>query len=261
MNSNPIELQICNVSKSYQTSDRQSHQVLSDVSFDIGHNEFICIVGASGCGKSTLLRIIAGLERPDDGYVVHRGEKIQGPSVTRGMVFQEHRLFPWLTVSENIGFGIQKMSSKEKETCIQRQIDLMQLNGFADSFPSQLSGGMAQRVGIARALAANPSVILFDEPFGALDAFTKIQLQEELKMIHKLEHTTMIMITHDIDEAVFLANKVIIMDKNTYNIQKIVEIQLPTSRDRTSENFLYYKKKIYDEFFLARQLVQPEYAI
>lgn len=224
---------------------------LSDVSFTVEKGEMICIVGASGCGKSTLLRAVAGLDPEHEGSVLIDGKQIVRPEKTIGIVFQEHRLFPWLTVEKNIGFALNGVSKEERAERVSQYIRLVGLEGFEKSLPAQLSGGMAQRAGIARALVNEPPVLLLDEPFGALDAFTKITLQNELKRIQKESHTTMLMVTHDIDEAVYLSDRVIILSSRPGQLRAIIPVELPEPRSRNSMEFLEMRRRIYARFFSA----------
>jgi sulfonate transport system ATP-binding protein len=233
--------------------------VLTSVNLKINRGEFMCIVGGSGCGKSTLLRIIAGLECEYTGSVTLDGRPILGPGNDRGFVFQEHRLFPWLTVEKNIAFGIGKRTPAKNKS-VKEHITLVGLNGFEKSFPHQLSGGMAQRTAIARAIVNRPEILLMDEPFGALDAFTKIQMHEEIQRIRTVEKTTVILVTHDIDEAIFLADRVVVMSDRPGSIRNIYTIDLPTTRDRHSAGFVEYRRRIHEEFFLKAKPVQ-DYAI
>jgi sulfonate transport system ATP-binding protein len=229
--------------------DGEQLQVLKDINLQVKKGEFVCIVGASGCGKSTLLRAIAGLDPEHEGDVRLEGRQIKKPEKDRGMVFQEHRLFPWMTVEENIRYVLNEGTKQEKQKIVEENIRLVGLNGFEKVYPKQLSGGMAQRAGIARALANRPRLLLLDEPFGALDAFTKIQMQQEVKRIHKQEHTTMILVTHDIDEAVFLADRIVVMTERPGRIKKIVHVELREPRDRNGSDFMDIRKEIFDEFF------------
>jgi sulfonate transport system ATP-binding protein len=229
--------------------DGEQLQVLKDINLHVKKGEFVCIVGASGCGKSTLLRAIAGLDPEHEGDVRLEGRQIKKPEKDRGMVFQEHRLFPWMTVEENIRYVLNEGTKQEKQKIVEENIRLVGLNGFEKVYPKQLSGGMAQRAGIARALANRPRLLLLDEPFGALDAFTKIQMQQEVKRIHKQEHTTMILVTHDIDEAVFLADRIVVMTERPGRIKKIVHVELREPRDRNGSDFMDIRKEIFDEFF------------
>lgn len=222
---------------------------LEDINLSIGDGEFIAIVGASGCGKSTLLRIIAGLENGYDGTVRLGDRRIAGPGLDRGMVFQEHRLLPWLTVEQNVAFGLNGLAPGEKERLVREHLDLVGLTGFARVHPHQLSGGMAQRVAIARALVNQPGLLLLDEPFGALDALTKIQMQQEILRIWEAERTTMVLVTHDIDEAIYLGDRVVIMSSRPGTVKRIVPVNLPRPRDRTSYEFVEIRREIYAEFF------------
>jgi sulfonate transport system ATP-binding protein len=233
---------------------------LQDISLSVSQGEFVSIIGGSGCGKSTLLRIIAGLDTGYEGSAEFDGARISGPGVERGVVFQEHRLFPWLTVRQNVAFGLGKNPSESDWVSVNEHIDLVGLNGFENAYPHQLSGGMAQRASIARALANRPQALLLDEPFGALDALTKIQMQQEVLKIWEAEKATMILVTHDIDEAVFLGDRVVIMSNRPGTIKKIIPVELPRPRDRGSYEFTQVRSAIYAEFF--RQEDKPfAYAI
>lgn len=245
-------IQVENVNKYYLRGDEKM-PILQNVSFSVAKGEMVCIVGASGCGKSTLLRAIAGLDPAYEGVIKVNGQPVVKPEKSRGIVFQEHRLFPWMTVRQNIMYGLSKMDKKTKKQLVDQHINLVRLNGFENSYPRQLSGGMAQRAGIARALVNNPPVLLLDEPFGALDTFTKINMQRELKRIQKESKTTMILVTHDIDEAVFLADKVIVFTSRPGKIEATINVELPETdgnfRDRNSIEFLNVRRRIYDLFF------------
>jgi sulfonate transport system ATP-binding protein len=222
--------------------------VLYSVNLAIARGEFISIVGGSGCGKSTLLRIIAGLENSFTGTIQLDGQPIHGPGTDRGLVFQEHRLFPWLTVEKNISFGLAGPIA-ESERTVREHIALVGLDGFSAAYPSQLSGGMAQRAAIARAIVNRPKILLMDEPFGALDAFTKIQMQEEVLKIWRTERSTVILVTHDIDEAVFLSDRVLVMSNRPGTICRDYSIDLTRPRDRNSYEFVEHRRQIYREFF------------
>jgi len=229
--------------------DGKSVNILNDINLNINKGEFVAIVGHSGCGKSTLLKIIAGLLDYDDGNVTLDNKKITKPDIDRGMVFQEHRLFPWLTIKENLGIGLDKLDNKKKEEIISEHLKLVKLEGFENVYPHQLSGGMSQRAAIARALVNAPKVLLLDEPFGALDALTKIILQEEILKIWEKEKTTMIMVTHDIEEAVYLADRIVVMSARPGKIKEIVKVDLGRNRDRGSADFARIKKRILSHFF------------
>lgn len=238
----------------------QSLEVLRDIDFQMKKGEFVCIVGGSGCGKSTLLRAISGLDSCHEGQVTIDGEVITKPGKKRGFVFQENRLFPWLSVRENIKFALDTGTNREKNDKADEVIRLVSLTGFENSLPRALSGGMAQRVNIARALVNDPPVLFLDEPFGALDAFTKMQLQDELINIKHERGTTMLMVTHDIDEAIYLSNRIIVMGKNPGVIRDIIKVDLPRPRDRNNEYFVRIRKKIYEYFFATAQ-VWEDYSI
>ncbi len=252
-------VQVQSVAKSFGSNGSALH-ALQDINLDIAPGEFTCIVGGSGCGKTTLLRIIAGLESTYTGSVLLGGTRVSGPGLDRGFVFQEHRLLPWLTVQSNVAFGISDLPPLPRAALVEHYIDLVGLRGFENSYPHQLSGGMAQRVAIARALVTQPQVLLLDEPFGALDALTRIRMQQELLRIWSAQRTTMILVTHDIDEAIFLADRIVIMSPRPGTIKRIVPIALPRPRDRTSSALTDLRKSIYREFFTNEE-VPEDYEI
>ena len=236
------------VTKRFRTNG-STVTALESLEISVKPGEFLSIIGGSGCGKSTLLRIVAGLERNDEGVVTVGGNSIQGPGLDRGMMFQDSRLLPWLTVEKNLAFALTRVPKPEAKERIAEAIELVGLKGFEKAYPHQLSGGMAQRVAIARVLVNRPKVLLLDEPFGALDALTKIQMQQELLRIWDRDRPTVILVTHDIDEAVFLGDRVAIMSNRPGTIRKIVSVQLPRPRDRSSEAFVAVRKLLYGEFF------------
>lgn len=229
--------------------DKKPMDVLRDINLEIEKGEFITIVGHSGCGKSTLLKIICGLVDYEDGVVERNGHAVVGPGPKCGMVFQDHRLLPWLKIKDNVGFGLKHLSKEEREKNVKYHLDLVGLSGFENSYPSQLSGGMAQRAAIARGLANNPTILLLDEPFGALDALTRIQMQKEILRIRDEEKTTMVMVTHDVDEAIYLGDRVVVMSARPGEIKEIIKVDPIESRKRGSSTFASYKKRIYDYFF------------
>ena len=250
---NLIKLKIDNVYKEYQGRNGKTI-ALNGVSLDIKENEFICVVGPSGCGKSTLLNIIAGLLGPTSGTVSLDGKVIEGTGVERGVVFQQYALFLWRTVLKNVMFPLEmkKVPKDEAEAIARKYIKSVGLEGFEKSFPKELSGGMKQRVAIARAYAANPEVLLLDEPFGALDAQTRVQLQSELLETWEKEKKTCFFITHDVDEAVILAQRVIIMSARPGRIKKIVDIDIPyprTQATKTDPRFLELKSEIWNQVY------------
>lgn len=219
------------IDKIYVSGKKQT-VAIEDVSIDIQDNDFVCIVGPSGCGKSTLLRMLAGLDFPSAGEIIVNDHKVTGPGPDRGMVFQTYTLFPWMTVEDNIKFGlkIKNMPREEQQRIADKYLDIIGLGKFAKSFPKELSGGMKQRVAIARALANQPEVLLMDEPFGALDPHTKSMMQLLMREIWETEHPTVVFITHDIDEAVFLANKIYVMSARPGKVIKEVNVYLPHKR-------------------------------
>jgi sulfonate transport system ATP-binding protein len=227
-------IDIRQVSKRYKVSN-EALLVLDSLNLSVKPGEFLSIVGASGCGKSTLLRLLTGLDADYEGEIKVRGERVVGTSLDRGIVFQEHRLFPWLTVKQNVGLGLQNSSwsDEKKQKAVDDHIALVGLNGFEGAFPHQLSGGMAQRAAIARGLVNQPSILLLDEPFGALDALTRSRLQQELQRIWQTEKITMILVTHDVDEAVYLGDRVVVLQPRPGRIRRIVDVDVPHPRERS----------------------------
>lgn len=211
---------------------------LDDISFRTHRREFVCVIGPSGCGKSTLIRILAGLEAQSSGEVLLDGKPVQGPGADRGMVFQGYTLFPWLTVKKNVMFGLRMngSSSGEAEREALLWLDLVGLTRFADVYPHQLSGGMKQRVAIARALANRPRILLMDEPFGALDAQTRARMQAHLLDIWRNIDVTILFITHDLDEAIFLADRILVLKANPGGVQELIEVPVPRPRDLSQVN-------------------------
>jgi sulfonate transport system ATP-binding protein len=226
-------IEIRGVSKRY-TVKNEVLQVLSNLTLSIQSGEFLSIVGASGCGKSTLLRLLIGLDPDYEGVIQVQGERITGTSLDRGIVFQDHRLFPWLTVEQNVGLGLENsaLSEQQRSKAIAEHIALVGLQGFESVFPHQLSGGMAQRAAIARGLINQPKILLLDEPFGALDALTRSSLQFELQRIWQAAKITMILVTHDVDEAVYLGDRVVVMEPRPGRIRKVLDVNVPQPRDR-----------------------------
>lgn len=253
------KLIIHDVNKSFVVNG-QSVDVLKDINLEIEEGEFVVIVGHSGCGKSTLLKMIAGLEKNDTGILSVDGKEVDGTGMDRGMIFQEHRLFPWMSIEKNVQLGLKGLSKEEKRKLSDQYLELVKLSEFKKAYPSQLSGGMSQRAAIARSLVSQPEILLLDEPFGALDALTKIELQEEMLKIRERFHNTMIMVTHDIEEAVFLADRIVVMSARPGRIKDVIKVELGKYRDRGSTDFTYYKKKIFDYFF-EEKTATPEYNI
>lgn len=247
-------LTINKLNKHYRVKDKDLH-ILDNVSLSIRPGEFVSIVGSSGCGKSTLLRLIIGLEADYQGDILLDGKPISGTSLDRGIVFQEHRLFPWLTVEQNVGLALENstLPVEEKQRSIQEHIELVGLRGFEKAYPHQLSGGMSQRVAIARGLVNRPEILLLDEPFGALDAMTKYKLQNELQHIWETEGITMILVTHDVEEAIYLGDRVVIMEPRPGRIKRILPVDLPRPRNRLDLEFVRLKEEILGEFGIDHQ--------
>ncbi|WP_137918735.1 ABC transporter ATP-binding protein [Hydrogenophaga sp. 2FB] len=241
----PASLSLRNVGKTYRI-DGQDLPVLQRIGLDITRGEFIGIVGASGCGKSTLLRLIAGLDHRFDGEILIEGHPVAGPGVERSLVFQDHRLFPWLSVTDNIALGLDSLAlgRHERQARIQEQLELVGLTGFAQAYPHQLSGGMAQRAAIARALVSRPDILLMDEPFGALDSITRAHMQEELLRIWRERRVTVVIVTHDVDEAVFLGDRVAVMEPRPGRLQSVIGVDLPRPRLRTDAAFNQVKQRV-----------------
>ena len=224
---------------------------IKNVSLDIEAGEIVVIIGPSGCGKTTLLRLIAGLDKEYEGNILNKdGQRIETTGLDRGVIFQDHRLLHWLTVEENVLLGLQG-TKDELEQKADKYLEKVELTDFKKSYPRQLSGGMAHRVAIARTLIRQPDILLLDEPFGALDALTKMTLQEEIERIWQAEHTTMIMITHDIEEAVYLADRIIVMSQRPAVIDEVFNIKLPRPRDRKSAEFVRYRNAVLNTFQAA----------
>jgi NitT/TauT family transport system ATP-binding protein/sulfonate transport system ATP-binding protein len=238
-------LELNRLNKRYGVDDH-ALPVLKNIDLLVRRGEFLTIVGASGCGKSTLLRLIVGLDAEYDGSIRLDGTPVAGTSLDRGIVFQEHRLLPWLNVEQNIAIGLLNAggSRAEKRNAVAEHIALVRLQGFARAYPHQLSGGMAQRVAIARALINRPKVLLLDEPFGALDAITRAHMQQELQRIWNEQGTTMLLVTHDTDEAVFLGDRVVVMQATPGRIDRIVDVPLPHPRDRTTDAFAAVRRDV-----------------
>ncbi len=259
-NADNVKVRIDNVEKIFNGSKGET-VALNGVSMDITENEFVCVVGPSGCGKSTLLNIIAGLQQPTSGTVYLDGKEISGPGPERGVVFQQYALFPWLTVRKNVEFGLKLkgLSKAEMDDVVNNYLEMVDLKEFADSFPKELSGGMKQRVAIARAYAMRPEVRLMDEPFGALDAQTRAQLQEDLLETWEKERKTCFFITHDVEEAILLAQTVVIMSARPGRVKECVKIDIPYPRNQGTKltpEFIelknYIWERVYKEYLEVR---------
>jgi ABC-type nitrate/sulfonate/bicarbonate transport system ATPase subunit len=250
-------LRVWHVTKQFDSPDGGTTPgalALDDVSLSIAAGELVSIVGPSGCGKSTLLRMIAGLHRPTTGEVAIGATPITAPSAERGLVFQDPNLFPWLTVRRNIEVGlVARGVLREKRAEVDEFMRLVGLEAFANSFPHHLSGGMAQRVSLARALINHPKVLLLDEPLGALDAFTRMRMQDEVLRLWRAHGTTMLFVTHDIDEAIYMSNRIVIMTQRPGKIEEIIEVKLERPRDRGSQAFLNLRGEILETMHFAGQ--------
>jgi NitT/TauT family transport system ATP-binding protein len=236
------------------TRDGKTTPVLEDISLEVGDGEFVCLLGPSGCGKSTLLSTMAGFLSPTSGEIRIDGEVVRGPDPRRIFVFQERGVFPWLTVEGNIAFGLFHLTAAERKQRVTHYIRMVGLEGFEKAYPPALSGGMKQRLEVARALAVNPDMLFLDEPFGALDSITRLVMRGELLRIWEAERKTIIFVTHDIDEAVQLADRVVVMSARPATIQQIVKIDIPHPRDISSARYLELRDGIFQQIGLAHKI-------
>ncbi|WP_321504703.1 ABC transporter ATP-binding protein [uncultured Methanoregula sp.] len=241
-------LEIHDLNQSFSRDDGSRLVVLDHLNFEVKDKEFVCILGSSGCGKTTLLRLIAGLDEAQEGSIIIDGEEIKGQNPKVGMVFQEYSLFPWRNVMDNIAFGLEMkgIGKEERYRIAKHYLDLVNLSQFRESYPSELSGGMRQRVAVARALALDPVLLLMDEPFGALDAQTRNMLQKELLDIWEETKKTVVFITHSVDEAVYLSDRIIVLTPRPGRICRIFEVELSRPRDRTSVEFAQVRREVLD---------------
>lgn len=254
-------LDIQDVDRIYEDDEGEGTVALSGVTLDVREGEFVSLIGHSGCGKTTLLRLIAGLDQPQHGQLLLDGESIRGTSPERGYVFQQGSLFPWLTVRQNIAFGLKAQGDRRGlDAKVDEYLRLIGLEGFGDSFPYQISGGMAQRVAIARSLIGNPRLLLLDEPMGALDNFTRADLQDKLLNLWSRNHTTMILVTHDVDEAIYLSDRIVLMTPRPGQVAEVIPVELARPRDRASEEFLSLRAGIIERLHLtgAETKEEPE---
>ena len=229
-------------------------EVLNDINLSVSEGEFVCILGPSGCGKSTLLNIIGGFVRQTAGEAAIDGVAVDGPDPRRIFVFQERGVFPWLTVEENIAFGLFRLSAEESRSRVERYVQLVGLKGFEKAYPRELSGGMKQRLEVARALAVNPDVLYLDEPFGALDSITRLQMRRELLRIWQAEKKTILFVTHDIEESVQLADRVVIMSQRPGRIRRVLDIDIAHPRDLSAPRYIELRDVIFSEIGLAHQV-------
>lgn len=244
-----LYIDIDHVSRVY-THNGEQVKALDDIELGIREGEFICLLGPSGCGKTTLLNLMAGFERPSEGRITINGEEVREPSIRRVTIFQNYGLLPWRNVRKNIELGLEslKLDKKSMERISQEYLDLVGLSEFSRHHPHQLSGGMQQRVAIARALAVDPEVIFMDEPFGALDALTRMKMQDEISNIWEKKKKTILFVTHDIDESVFLADRIVVMSPHPGRIKSIIKVPLARKRDRTHPDFLNIRDRVFAEF-------------
>lgn len=256
------QISIENAVKKFSSVDGEEIVALNGINLEIKAGEFISLIGPSGCGKSTLLRLIAGLDFPTSGVVSLDGKQITKPDCERGFMFQNHTLLPWLNIYDNIAFGLRaRKIFKEKKDEVDEYIKLVGLKGFEKSYPHQLSGGMCQRASLARALVGHPKVLLLDEPLGALDAFTRMNIQDEILRIREEHNMTMIMVTHDVDEAIYLSDRVVIMSSRPAKIEKILDIDLARPRARSNPEFLRYRAKALKLLNYGGEVREAEYYI
>jgi ABC-type nitrate/sulfonate/bicarbonate transport system ATPase subunit len=249
----PVKVRVRGLSKAFHTNGHEV-RVLEDIDLDVRDGELVCILGPSGCGKSTLLNIVGGFLSASSGEVTIDGAPVRDPDPRRIFVFQERGVFPWLTVEGNIGFGISGLAPAEKAARIAHYVRLVGLEGFENAYPQELSGGMKQRVEVARALAVNPDVLYLDEPFGALDSITRLVMRGELLRIWEAEKKTILFVTHDIDESVQLADRVVVLSARPGSIRRIVDIDLPHPRDLSSPRYLALRDSILEEIGLAHKV-------
>ncbi|MBR2665597.1 MAG: ABC transporter ATP-binding protein [Methanobrevibacter sp.] len=244
----PIEVK--NINKSFISKKNEQLSVLKDINLTIDDGELVCLLGPSGCGKTTLLRLIAGLDQPTSGEIIANGEKVVEPSGDRAVIFQQYSLFPWLTVLQNVTFGLEMTNKGSKEENIEtaeRYLTRVGLIDFKDSYPHELSGGMKQRVAIIRSLLNHSPILLMDEPFSALDMQNRHKLQGQLIGVWKRFENTIVFVTHDVDEAVFLADKIVIMDKNPGRIANIIDVDIERPRKRDSKEFIALQETIVED--------------
>jgi ABC-type nitrate/sulfonate/bicarbonate transport system ATPase subunit len=247
-------LRVVEVTKHFVAPDGSDVHALEACSLTVAAGEMVALVGPSGCGKSTLLRLLTGLDRPTSGELWAGSVRIEGPSAERGLVFQDPNLFPWLTVRKNIQSGlVARGVLREKRQEVDAFLRLVGLEPFADAYPHQLSGGMAQRVALARALVNHPRVLLLDEPLGALDAFTRMRMQDEVLRLWRARGTTMLLVTHDIDEAIYMCDRIVLMTPRPGRIERVIEVKLERPRQRNGADFLALRAEILEELHFAGQ--------
>ncbi len=254
------KIKLCAAEKHYSSPQGEDVIALAPVNLEIAKGEFVCLVGPSGCGKTTLINLMAGFEKTTAGTVTIDGRPVKGTDPDHIMIFQDYGLYPWRTVLGNVLFALEAKGLKKKEAVEKatEYIELVGLTKFTESFPHQLSGGMKQRVAIARALAVEPSVLFLDEPFGALDAFTRMYLQDELLRLWQEKRPTVVFVTHDLEEAVYLGGRVVLMAPGPGRVQKVIDIRLPWPRERTGDSLGKYRRELFEEFHLVHQQASGE---
>jgi NitT/TauT family transport system ATP-binding protein/sulfonate transport system ATP-binding protein len=258
----PVLIDIQHVSRTYQADEDAATHALEDVSLTVREGEFVSLIGPSGCGKTTLLRLVAGLDVPQAGTLSVADKPIEGSSHERGYVFQQGALYPWATVAANIATGLRARGVyRQQKHRVAQFIDLVGLSGFEEAYPHQISGGMQQRVAIARALINEPQALLLDEPMGALDSFTRMELQDKLIDLWRELDSTMLLVTHDVDEAVYLSDRIVIMTPRPGRISEIIEVDLGRPRLRNSPDFLRLRSLILEKLHLAGSRPEPEFTI
>ncbi|MEO8382217.1 MAG: ABC transporter ATP-binding protein, partial [Acidobacteriota bacterium] len=250
----PMKVEFRRIGMSFGASAASTIRVLEDINLEVRTGEFVCILGPSGCGKSTLLNIVGGFIKPSEGSVAIDGEAVTGPDPRRIFVFQERGVFPWLTVEGNIGFGLFRQSPQEKRERVAHYVQLVGLRGFEKAYPRELSGGMKQRLEVARALAVDPDVLYLDEPFGALDSITRLQMRRELLRIWHAERKTILFVTHDIEESVQLADRVVVLSARPGRVQRVVYVNIPHPRDLSDPRYIALRDQIFGEIGLAHQV-------
>jgi len=253
MTSSTAKLEVVGVNTVFQR-EGQDLPVLRDINLQVADGEFVCLLGPSGCGKSTLLSTMAGFLAPSSGEIRIDGEAVTKPDPRRIFVFQERGVFPWLTVEGNVGFGLFNLSRAQRQEKVDHYIKMVGLTGFEKSYPASLSGGMKQRLEVARALAVNPDVLFLDEPFGALDSITRLTMRAELRRIWEAERKTIVFVTHDIDEAVQLADRVVVMSARPGTIQQVVSIDIQHPRDMSAARYLELRDGIFQQIGLAHRI-------
>ncbi|NTV45001.1 MAG: ABC transporter ATP-binding protein [Chlorobiales bacterium] len=258
----PLKINFRGVEKIYRSTQGDEHIALSKGNLEIYEGEFVCLVGPSGCGKSTAINMMAGFEHPTAGILEIDGKPIRKPDPDHIMIFQDYGLFPWKTVLDNVMFGLRCRGVKESEARERAMaaIDCVGLREFVKRHPHELSGGMRQRVSIARALAVEPSVLFMDEPFAALDAFTRLHLQDEILRLWGKRRMTVLFVTHDLDEAIYLGERVVVMAAGPGRFQKTINIDMPYPRDRTHPDFEAYRKELFEEFHLVHKEQEHSFA-